>query len=173
MIPDEPDALVAVFESSAEAHRALSELEQHGWRPNQMSLIARGDEGHLESTHPMRQGDRMEKSAAIGASAGAALGLLASTALLVIPGIGPVVFAGAMASSITGGVVGGIVGAMSGWGIREDHLRDYERDVREGKSVVMLTGAPRKLAEAKALLQDFRAEKVVIHAETADSTVDR
>jgi uncharacterized membrane protein len=167
------DSVVAVFPSLDDAQRAVAQLEHLGWRPNQVSLVARGAESHLDSTQPMRQGDRMEKSAVVGASAGAALGLLAGSALFIVPGIGPVVFAGALASGITGGLVGGIVGAMSGWGIKEDHLKDYEQDVRDGKSVIIMTGSPRELADAKSLMQDFRAEKVTMHAETADSTVDR
>ena len=111
----------------------------------------------------------MEKSAGIGAAAGAALGLLAGSALFIVPGIGPVVFAGAMASGITGGLVGGIVGAMSGWGIKVNHLHDYERDVRDGKSLVLVCSEPHRLAEAQSLMQDSNAEKVVLHAESADS----
>jgi hypothetical protein len=167
------ESVVAVFETSADAHHAVADLERRGWRPNQVSLVARGEQAGPGATEPMRQGDRMEKSAAIGGAAGAAIGLLASSALLMVPGIGPVIFAGALASGITGGLVGSIVGAMSGWGIREDHLKNFEKDIRDGKALVILTGNPRELAEGRETLEDLRAEKVLIYAETADSKVDR
>jgi VIT1/CCC1 family predicted Fe2+/Mn2+ transporter len=166
------DCIVAVFKSTEEAQQAVADLEARNFSSANVSLITRGSESELDATRPLDQGDQMEKTAAVGAGVGAALGLLAGSALLIIPGIGPVVFAGAMASGITGGLVGGIVGAMSGWGIKEDRLRQYEQQVRNGKTLVVVTGIPEKLAEAKSLLLDSPAEHVMLHAESADSTVD-
>jgi VIT1/CCC1 family predicted Fe2+/Mn2+ transporter len=165
------DCVVGVFGSAAEAHRAVEQLHATGWGAH-VSLITRGKESELDATAPLTQGDQMEKSAALGAAAGSALGVLAGSALLIIPGIGPVVFAGAMASGITGGLVGGIVGAMSGWGVKKDRASEYERDLRAGKTVVLVGGDPLKLAEAQSILDDTEAERVVLHAESADSKVD-
>jgi hypothetical protein len=165
------DCVVGVFDSVLEAQSAVKKLHATGWGAH-VSLITRGRESELDATAPLTQGDQMEKSAAIGAAAGSALGVLAGSALLIVPGIGPVVFAGAMASGITGGLVGGIVGAMSGWGVKEDHAPEYENDLKAGKSIVMVGGDPRKLAEAKSILDDTMAERVTLHAESADSTVD-
>lgn len=162
------DCVVAVFNSINDAHHAVAVLERRGWGSTHVSLITRGKESELDATQPMDQGDQMEKGAAVGTAAGAALGLLAGSALFIIPGIGPVVFAGAMASGITGGLVGGIVGAMSNWGIKQDHMRYYEQEVRDGKTLVVVTGDPQKLAEAESLLRDSPAEKVALHAESAD-----
>ena len=165
------DCVVGVFESIAEAQAAVEKLHDTGWGAH-VSLIARGKESELDATAPLNQGDQMEKSAAIGAAAGSALGVLAGSALLIVPGIGPVVFAGAMASGITGGLVGGIVGAMSGWGVKEDHAPEYGHDLKAGKTIVIVGGDPRKLAEAKSILDDTMAVRVTLHAESADSTVD-
>jgi hypothetical protein len=163
--------VVAVFNSEKDAREAVTRLGNEGWG-DETSLITRGTESELDATAPINQGDQMEKSAAVGAAAGSALGLLAGSALLIIPGIGPVVFAGAMASGITGGLVGGIVGAMSGWGVKEDHVADYERDLQTGKTIVLVAGNPLRLAEAKSVLDDSPAERVILHAESADSSVD-
>ncbi len=166
------DAVVAVFSTLEEARRAVARLDKVGWNSG-VSLITRGGESELDATSLVDQSDQMEKSAAIGAAAGAAIGLLASSALLIIPGLGPVLFVGAMASGITGGLVGGLVGAMSGWGVKEDHVREYERDLRSGKSLVMVTGDPLRLAEVQALMEDSEADRVVLHAEAADVPVDK
>jgi uncharacterized membrane protein len=162
------DCVVAVYDSAASAHEAVELLDSRGWGLKHVSLITRGEPSERDATQPIDQGDTMEKGAAVGAAAGAALGLLAGSALFIIPGIGPVVFAGAMASGITGGLVGGIVGAMSNWGIKQDHMRHYEQDVRNGKTLVVVTGDPQKLAEAESLLRDTPADKVTLHAESAD-----
>ena len=162
------DCVVAVFDSPSDAHRAVTDLQELGYSSKDVSLITRGKESELDATNPIDQGDQMEKNAAVGAAAGATLGLLAGSALFIIPGIGPVVFAGAMASGITGGLVGGIVGAMSGWGIKPDHIRHYEQEVRDGKTLIVVTGGARRLAEAQSLLQETPAQKVNLHAESAD-----
>lgn len=165
------DCVVAVFANSTEARDAAVALEAAGFGSN-ISVIGREDEGRLNAAGPIDHGDEMEKSAAIGAATGATLGLLASTALLVIPGLGPVLFVGAVASSITGGIVGGLVGAMSGWGIKEDHAEEYEEDLRAGKTLVIAKADPLRLAEIEDRLEESPAERVTFHAESADTRVD-
>lgn len=167
------DSVVGVFKSASDARQTVERLHREGWGSSEVSLVTRGRESELDATSLIDQGDQMERSAAIGAAAGAAVGLLASSALLIIPGLGPVLFVGAMASGITGGLVGGIVGAMSGWGIKEDHVREYERELQRGKTLVLVAGEPRRLAEAQSLLDDSSAERVVLHAEPADAPVDK
>jgi len=166
------DCVAAVFESKKEGNDAISELLARGFSNDRLSLIQGGDEDELLAERPIRHNDEMERSAVAGATAGAATGLLAGSSLFLIPGLGPVLIAGAMASGLTGGIVGGLIGAMSGWGIKRDRLEVYEELVRAGKTVILVTGAPDELADAKAILMDSPAEQVTLHAETADPVVD-
>jgi hypothetical protein len=163
------DCVIGVFDSLGDARSAVNDLEQSHWGSEHISLITRGHESELDVLGSMRQGDRMEKTAAIGSAAGAAIGFLAGSSLFIIPGVGPVLFAGAMASGITGGLVGGLVGAMSGWGVKESHVQQYQQALRDGKTLVVLTGDPAGLADGESILQDSDAESVVLHAESADS----
>jgi hypothetical protein len=163
------DCVVAVFANYSEASETVAALSAAGFGPY-LSIVGR--DGSLNSTGPIDHGDEMEKSAAVGAATGATLGLLASTALLVIPGLGPVLFVGAIASGITGGIVGGLVGAMSGWGIKEDHAEEYEEDLRAGKTLVIAKADPLRLAEIESQLEQSVAERVTLHAESADTRVD-
>src|SRR5215204_2292644 len=71
--------------------------------------------------------DRAEGAAAgagIGAGVGGALGLLAGLGILAIPGIGPVVAAGWLASTAAlataGAAAGGLVGALTQAGVSEE-----------------------------------------------------
>jgi hypothetical protein len=166
------DVVIAVFPSTATAQQALAELTRSGWSDGEVSLVTRDRQVGLKASGPLDQGDQSEKGAGIGAAAGATLGLLAGTALLAVPGIGAVAVAGAMASGITGGLVGGLVGAMSAWGVKEDHIKQYEGDLALGKSLVVVTGTPLRLAAAQSLLEDTEADRVVLHAESADPIVD-
>jgi hypothetical protein len=173
MVTEGNESVVAVFGSRVEAQEAIAELEKHGWDERHASLITRDEDVDADSAQRMRQGDRMESTAAAGAAAGATIGLLAGATLLVIPGLGPLVAAGAVASGLTGGIVGGLVGAMSGWGVAPTHARRYEGDLVAGKTLVVLIDDPARLAEGRAVLLATPAERVTMHAETADSTVDK
>ena len=165
------DCVVAVFGTYSEASDARRQLEALGYGPY-ISIISRETAERLDAAGPLTQGDEMEKSAAVGAATGATLGLLASSALLVIPGLGPVLFVGAIASGITGGIVGGLVGAMTGWGIKEDRAEEYEEELRAGKSLILAKADPLHLAEIEEQLEKTPAERVTLHAESADARVD-
>lgn len=165
------DCVVAVFGNYSDASEARRQLEALGFGSS-ISVISRENAERLDAAGPLTQGDEMEKSAAVGAATGATLGLLASSALLVIPGLGPVLFVGAIASGITGGIVGGLVGAMTGWGIKEDHAQEYEEELRRGKSLIIAKADPLHLAEIEEALEKSPAEQVTLHAESADAHVD-
>jgi hypothetical protein len=87
--------------------------------------------------------DRAEGAAAgagIGATLGGAAGLLAGLGLLAIPGIGPVVAAGWLASTaagaVAGGATGGLIGALTQAGVDEDDAHVYAEGVRRGGTLV-------------------------------------
>ena len=95
---------------------------------------------------------------------GGALGLLVGIGALAIPGIGPVVAGGMLASAfgITGGTAvagagigaatGGIVGALVGLGIPEAEAQHFETGIRAGRTLVTV-GAGGRAMEALAILR--------------------
>ena len=87
--------------------------------------------------------DRAEgagKGAGIGAGVGGAAGLLAGLGLLAIPGLGPVVAAGWLASTAlgaaAGAATGGVVGALTQAGISKEDAPMYAEGVRRGGTLV-------------------------------------
>jgi len=81
-----------------------------------------------------------ETGAGIGAAVGGAAGLLAGLGLLAIPGLGPVVAAGWLASTglgaLAGGTTGGIIGALSQAGVKDEDAQLYAEGLRRGGSLV-------------------------------------
>jgi hypothetical protein len=73
---------------------------------------------------------------------------------------------------LTGALVGGFLGAMQGWGVEPDHIDAYEERVRAGKTLVIVTGAPRDVAQAVRLLQTTDALSVETHAESPSDDVE-
>src|SRR5829696_9437168 len=93
---------------------------------------------------------------------GVLMGLLAGVGALVIPGIGPIVAGGALASTLAGAGIGaaagGLVGALIGMGIPEEEARYYERGFREGGILVTVDTAAVRKAEARQILLNAGAD---------------
>jgi hypothetical protein len=119
----------AVFDDRASAERAVTELRRLGVTDTDLSFVARSeDEAVAAGAAP----DTAGKRAAKGAAAGAGAGLLFGLAALAIPGVGPFITAGGLASALgtTGGalaagaLVGGTSGAIAGALSRAGYSRE-------------------------------------------------
>ncbi len=137
--------VAGVFNEPRHAEMALNELKSAGFTPEQVSVVAK-DTGETES---MVERSDMSGAETTGAGTGALLGgitggiagWLVGIGALAIPGIGPIVAAGALATTLggaaVGAVAGGLIGALVGAGIPEEDARGYETHVREGR--ILLT----------------------------------
>jgi hypothetical protein len=141
-----------LYDNYSDAARAVSELERAGVPHDDISLVANNAEGwYREDGDGSRRVDRdrdgvddRAEGAATGAGIGAVLGgtagLLAGLGLLAIPGIGPVVAAGWLASTAlvaaVGGTAGGLIGALTQAGVSEDEANAYAEGVRRGGTLV-------------------------------------
>jgi hypothetical protein len=137
-----------------------------------VSFVTRhlGDE--MPAAEALQFGDEAETNAAKGAGLGGLLGLLLSSPLLTISGLGAALIAGPVAMGLTGAIVGGFLGVMSGWGVHSDHIAEYERQASSGKLLVIANGTPAQVADAQEALQQTAAEEVRLHAETSADAVD-
>jgi hypothetical protein len=139
----------AVFDSREEAERALSELRSAGVREDSISILGqsdgRDDDDRIEGTNEEAKED-VVSGAAIGASAGALLGVAA----LAIPGVGPLVAAGAIASAAipTAAVIGGgaglatgsVIGLLKDHGVDDDDASYYDERLRTGGYLLTVRG---------------------------------
>lgn len=134
--------VVGVFENTDTAIAAARALQAIGLDETQVSVVAqpsqRGPEMGSEETHAGEGG-------LAGAGTGAVVGgALAGLAALAIPGVGPLLAMGPIASAITAALGGALVGAgagvlagsFSGLGVPKEHAEQYEEAVRRGGAVV-------------------------------------
>jgi uncharacterized membrane protein len=168
VVPNE--CVVGVYKTLGQAEAALAALDREGLPPTNVSLIVFSPQEDVRAARAVQHGDKTTKSVVAGASAGGLLGLLVGATLLTIPGIGPILVAGAMAAGLTGVVVGGVLGCMAGWGVHEDHIRQYEEKVKEGNVLVIAHGDPRLVADAERVMQGTEAVEIELHAQTGDDS---
>jgi hypothetical protein len=92
-------------------------------------------------------GDATAAGAGMGAVLGGLAGMLVGLGALIIPGIGPVLAAGPLATvlsgiigagvgAVGGGIAGGLIGALVDMGVPEDQAQYYAEGVRRGGVLV-------------------------------------
>lgn len=146
--------LTKVYESHEVARRVVNELEAAGFLSSSISLLANKSisDQYADVDDASEAGD----GAAVGAGVGGAVGLLAGLGILAIPGLGPVVAAGWLASTVVGavagGVTGGIVGALIDADVPEDHAHVYFEAVRRGGTLLSIKVEDSDAPLARAIL---------------------
>ncbi|MEW5859931.1 MAG: general stress protein [Cyanobacteriota bacterium] len=160
---------VGVFPSRRDAEQALSELRDAGFPMAKVSVIAKdaGSGGKLAGVDMSDDvGSKADEGAATGAATGGALGtltgLLVGLGAVAIPGIGPVMLAGAtataLATTLSGGAIGAVAGslfgALVGLGIPEERARVYNDRLSQGGYLVMLDGTDDEIRRAEAILSN-------------------
>jgi hypothetical protein len=145
--------ITRLFDTRSQAESAIRELETLGLKHDALAIVARqtaaGEERSFaaDRDHADRAGEAAEgagKGAATGGILGGGAGLLAGLGLLAIPGLGPVVAAGWLASTVVGaavgagvgGATGGILGALKDAGVEEKDAHVYAEGVRRGGVLV-------------------------------------
>ena len=158
---DDRSAVVGVFDDRGQAERAVQELRRAGFEDDQIGFASRGEEGTARSGFGTGAETEAGSHAATGAVAGGVLGALAgAAAALLIPGIGPVVAGGILATALGGAAVGaaagGLIGALTGMGVPEDEARYYEQEVQAGRTIVTVKADGRS-QDAQRILQQYGA----------------
>lgn len=160
--------VVGMFDDLGDARQAVSELKNRGFQQNEVSLVANASaddyHGHFDpqgryNAESSSGAGNTETGAGIGAILGGIAGLLAGLSLITIPGIGPIVGAGPVASTlmgaVAGGVVGGLFGALIDAGVPKEHAGYYSEGVRRGGTLVIVKTTAAQVDQATRILEQF------------------
>lgn len=164
-----------LFYSRDEAEAAVRALKDAGYDMDRVSVIARDADnvGGQETTEKV--GNKADEGAKTGALTGGTLGgltgLLVGLGALAIPGIGPILLAGAEATAIAttlaggaiGAAAGGLIGALVGLGIPEERAKVYNDRVKSGSFLVMVNGNAAEIARAESIMRQNGVEEFGIY----------
>jgi hypothetical protein len=160
-------AVFGIFPTIAATEAAVDVLRCSGFRTEDISALLPDNQGTKDFAH--QKGTKAPEGAVTGASAGlvlgGALGWLAGTGALAIPGVGPLIAAGPILGALSGvgvgTVAGGIVGALVGMGIPEYEAKRYEGRVRTGKILISVHCDDSEwVRRAKELLEEAGGEDI-------------
>ena len=138
--------VVGLFPRRSDAESAIRDLKQAGFSDDRIGVAMQD---------PNEQGDLLESTggtAAEGAAAGALSGgliggLIGLLGSLLIPGVGPIVVGGVLASALTGAglgaATGGVIGALMGMGVPEADAQHFDSGLRSGRTLVTVNAGAR------------------------------
>ena len=155
--------IIGLFDTPRDAQRAMEMVRDSNLTVEDVSVISRSAE------HELTVEGGEDVSAGQGATVGAVWGGLVGLASLLIPGVGPVIASGALATAlasavtgaVTGAVVGGVAAALIHFGgLSEDQARQYESLVSAGKTLVAVKAADEDARHVRRILSKAGAESV-------------
>jgi uncharacterized membrane protein len=149
----EPQSIVGLFDDVRNAHDLIRELIDIGVRSDDISLIMNSADGS-----PMID---ERNSVAIGAGVGGLGGLLVGWTAIALSGIGPVIAAGWLATSLisagVGAVTGGLIGGLTGVGVPDYRAEYYAEGVRRGGALVVVRNAGDMADRVEAVMRTYGA----------------
>lgn len=157
--------IVALFTSRDQAERAANQLREAGF-DKEISIVTKDNnknQSRNDNGMTMGTGDSVADGATTGASLGALGGLALGAGALAIPGVGPLIAAGPIAAALTGAAAGGLGGALVDMGIPEAESRQYENDIKQGKTLVAVECSENKSKKAQDILRQSGADSVKLH----------
>lgn len=157
--------VIGLFDTFMAAQNVVQDLVDSGYRGNAISIIA--TDARSESAHLNAVGSAGGTSAGLGTGAvsgtvvGSVLGLLVGTGLLSIPGIGPVLAAGPLASALgatalgagIGAAAGGLIGSLISAGVPEEEAQYYAEGVRRGGTLIAVNADEAAPDQAYAIMR--------------------
>ena len=178
---------VGLYHSRETAEDAVQALKDAGYDMDKVSVIAKDAAPIAGEETTETIGNKADEGATAGAVTGGALGgitgLLVGLGTLAIPGIGPILLAGAEATAIAttlagagiGAAAGGLVGGLIGLGIPEEKAKIYSDHVAQGSFLVIVTGTATEIDGAAIIMKRYGVEEFNIYdiapATTANTQV--
>jgi|LSQX01.3.fsa_nt_gb hypothetical protein len=157
-------AAVGVFGESRSASEAIEELLQRGFRRDDISTVGRRAEGSAAPVADTGASGTVTGIAA-GSVLGAFTGLLLGIGSLAIPGLGPLLAAGPLVTTLTGTAIGaaagGLLGALIDLGVPAEPAASYQAMARGGHVLVTVrTEDPSSADLAAEIMRRHNVEEV-------------
>lgn len=145
--------VAGLFPDRGSAENAVRALQDAGFNAEGIGIVMRGQ--HETSEAADEAVVNTTTGAVTGGVVGGALGaILAATGTLVIPGIGPFISGGILATALVGGVAGWLVGGLVALGIPREEAEYYQGQVERGRVLVTVDATGREEEARTTLLRN-------------------
>lgn len=143
-----------LFDDYQSARSAVTALQEAGFTSKDVSIVAsNADNRYAEET----DASGAAKGAGVGGAVGAGAGILTALGVLAIPGLGPLVAAGVLATTLTttvaGAAAGGLIGSLTDYGVSEKDAQLYAEGIRRGGTLVTVRTSDDRIEAAEGILR--------------------
>ena len=144
------ETVTGLYDIYADAARSVREIEAIGIPRDDLSVIA----SHIDNGHAVAEENNAGPDAAIGTGVG--VGLVARLGLLALPGMGPVMAAGWLATAVVGagtrGNPRGVIGTLIGAGVGKEHANLFAEGIRRGGTLVTVRASDQQIDAVEAIM---------------------
>jgi uncharacterized membrane protein len=163
--------VVGLFDYYRNADRAVQALQDYGVDSNHISVVTRDND-------TIERGNALGTGAVTGAAAGGLVGLLAGLSALSVPGIGPVIATGALATTLAttfemtavgagfGAATGGLLGSLIDLGFSQEAAEFYTEGVKRGGILVSVEADTEDEDEISDILSGVGAVDMNVRRQT-------
>jgi uncharacterized membrane protein len=165
------DSIVAVFNTPTEAQAIVKELQKAGFDMKKLSIVARDCHAEEHVVGYYNTSGKVRYWGDLDTFWGGFWGLLAGSAFLLVPGLGPIVVVGPLVSWIVAALEGAAVwgglsavgAALYSLGIPRDRILIYESSLRANKFVVIAHGTTQEIDRTCGILQGTEWGDAEVH----------
>jgi hypothetical protein len=165
------DSIVAVLNTPTEAQAIVKELQKAGFDMKRLSIIARDCHAEEHVVGYYNTSGKARYWGDLDTFWGGFWGLLAGSAFLLVPGLGPIVVVGPLVSWIVAALEGAAVwgglsavgAALYSLGIPRDRILLYESSLRANKFVVIAHGTTQEIDRMCGILQGTEWGEAEVH----------
>lgn len=170
--------IIAAFNSVESAENAIHELKTKGFDPKEISIMMkeRDEVENVSDTTGAKAASGAISGATTGGLIGGLAGMLVGVGAITIPGIGPFLAAGPLATALgltgaaaatisgatTGAVAGGLIGTLMSLGLSQEQAATYETTIKQGGIVVAVPAHEGEADLVTTVLENNNASQVQI-----------
>lgn len=157
---------LGLFHTQESAENAINELSRNGIPSQDISIIMK-DQERAESVSEatgVQVAEGVTTGVTTGGILGGVAGLLVGIGAITIPGLGGVLIAGPLASTIsgalTGVLAGGLLGGLIVLGLPKDEALLYETDIKTGAILLGVPTTETSMITVKQILEKHHASQI-------------
>jgi hypothetical protein len=147
----------SLFDDYQCARDAIAALHEAGFTSSDVSIVASNADNRFTEE---KESSGAAKGASVGGAVGAGAGILTAIGVLAIPGLGPLVAAGVLATTLTttavGAAAGGLIGTLTDYGVSEADAHVYAEGIRRGGTLVTVRTTDDRIATAESILRNYK-----------------
>jgi len=161
------NSVIVIYGTHAAAEEAVKELHKSGFDMKKLSIVGKVYHSEEQVIGYYNTGERVGYWGKSGAFWGAIWGFFFGSALLFVPGVGPILVGGPLVGALIGALQGAVItgglsaigAALYSLGIPKDSIVKYETSLKSDKFLLIVHGTIEEVKRAHEILEATQVEE--------------